>query len=169
MKSGKLYYLLKSAGMLLFLFNGTHTHTIFVHIPRLYVPHFCCRTTQPLQTHTHISKTCCFYVSECASYLLLNTASRYRLLFLRGTHHHSVITAATGGLLSEKPSLSRCFSQLAPPPALLQHPFPSPLHSAICTVQRAREGRCKSAKSCVPIAETAGSRSSMGGRTQAAN
>jgi len=89
---------------------------------------------------------------------LLSPAERYIKVpssSAKVTHYHFVITAATGGLFSKNP-------HILPAPALLQHLLPS-LHAfARATVERAKEGWCKSVKKCLPTTETAGRRISMG-------
>lgn len=124
----------------------------------------------PLLIHfkyTHLSKHAPFMCqSASAPYLLVHTALRYAAPL---PHYHSVITAATGGLLAKKASLSCSFSQQAPPPVLLQHLLPLLLAFAKTTVNQAKQGWCKSVKMCLPIAETAGRRSLMGEKTQALN
>lgn len=120
------------------------TPAIFVHNPSLYVPHCCCRTTQPLQIHTHF-QTCYYYVSElCAFYVCILSPAQH------GNEVHSPLPLSHilsfcyhysyRGSLSRAPSLSHCFSQLAPPHALLQHLLPSPLTFASSIAQRASEG-----------------------------
>lgn len=81
----------------------TKSPAAFVHNSSLYVLHCCCRTTRPLQIHTH-PQTRCLYVSECVRLISCSTLHQgTQLLCLWVTHYHSVITAATGGLFSENP------------------------------------------------------------------
>lgn len=92
----------------------------------------------------------------CASYLLLNGASRYaaplppsHALSLRYRCSYRRVSS-----VAKNPSLSGSFSQLAAPPALLQHLLPSPLACASSTVQqavkradvRAQRGACQQLK-----------------------
>ena len=113
----------------------THTHThspvAFVRNSSLYVPHCCCHTIRPLQTHTHL-QTCCFHVSEWVRLISCSTLHQgTQPLCLRLTHYHCVITAATGGLFSGKKPLT--FSLLQPTGTTSRSPAaPPPLATHFC-------------------------------------
>jgi len=151
--------------MLLCLFNATllqpagwntnthsHTHTHKINSEsRLYTIQVCMFCTAAVAllnhfnyTHTHT------HTDTHTSYVSVLSAAQHciQVFGSYAFESHTIILLSLqlqggGSLFSERKinnSLSRCFSQLAPAPALLQHLLPSPLATASNTVRRAGEG-----------------------------